>query len=221
MNDAGGRMNKRRVYSSLSLHPSSLRHGVVMMNEDYLWDKTGEDPEIEKLENALAAFRYKKTAPPELPAKILPFKRRETPRRFIRYAYAAAACVAFAVISLAVWLQISNKKTGEASAEITAIYAPQNNFESPTDTFAPLVQKSGTAKETAKPQVVKIKKVVPRNKIILARAVKKDKSDELTSEEKYAYNQLMLALSITGSKLRLVSDKIDTGKENAVNRDGK
>ena len=43
------------------------------MNEDYLWDKTGEDPEIEKLENALQVFRYKETAPPALPAKALPF----------------------------------------------------------------------------------------------------------------------------------------------------
>ena len=43
------------------------------MKEDYLWDKTGSDPEIEKLENALKAFRYQETAPPELPAKNYSF----------------------------------------------------------------------------------------------------------------------------------------------------
>ncbi len=36
------------------------------MKEDYLWDKTGENHEIERLENALKMFRYKETAPPSL-----------------------------------------------------------------------------------------------------------------------------------------------------------
>ncbi|MET0753592.1 MAG: hypothetical protein ABWZ66_09470 [Pyrinomonadaceae bacterium] len=193
------------------------------MNEDYLWDKTGEDPEIEKLENALAVFRYKETAPPELPAKVLPFKKKETPRSFVRYAYAAAACALFAAISFGVLLHNSNNKIGEA-AEVTAIYTPQNNFDSPTATFLPLIEKSRAPKEEVKPNIVKIKKAVApkalQNKL-LARNVKQAKPDELTTEEKYAYNQLMLALSITGSKLRLVSDKIEgMEKQDAVNKDG-
>jgi hypothetical protein len=194
------------------------------MNEDYLWDKTGEDPEIEKLENALAVFRYKETAPPELPAKVLPFKQKDAPRSFVRYAYAAAACVAFAAISLGVWLQLSNNKTGEAAAEITAIYTPQTSFETPTETFLPLIEKSRAQKEIAKPNIVKIRKPVSptiRQNRTLAQNARKAKPDELTTEEKYAYNQLMLALSITGSKLRLVTDRIEgTEKQNAVNKDG-
>lgn len=52
------------------------------MKEDYLWDKTGvADPEIERLENALAVFRYQEAEPPALPAKIVPFERK-TPRGF-------------------------------------------------------------------------------------------------------------------------------------------
>jgi hypothetical protein len=38
----------------------------------------------------------------------------------------------------------------------------------------------------------------------------------LTDEEKHAYDQLMLALSITSSKLKIVKDKIDGVEENAV-----
>ncbi|MGC2238238.1 MAG: hypothetical protein WA584_18940 [Pyrinomonadaceae bacterium] len=191
------------------------------MNEDYLWDKTGEDPEIEKLENALAVFRYKETAPPELPAKVLPFKKKDAPRSFIRYAYAAAACALFAAISLGVLSQLSNK-TGEIAADVTAIYTPQTSFETPTETFLPLIEKSKTSKEDLKPKIVKIKKAVsPRaaqNKL-LARNAKKTRPDELTTEEKYAYNQLVLALSITGSKLRLVTDKIEgTEKLNSINK---
>jgi hypothetical protein len=33
-------------------------------------------------------------------------------------------------------------------------------------------------------------------------------ADDLTEEERYAYNQLVLALSITGDKLNLVREKI-------------
>ena len=40
------------------------------MKEDYLWDKTGSDAEIENLENVLKAFRQTDDAPPEIPAKI-------------------------------------------------------------------------------------------------------------------------------------------------------
>ena len=197
---------------------------VIVMNEDYLWDKTGEDPEIEKLENALAVFRYKETAPPELPAKVLPFKKKETPRSFIRYAYAAAACAAFVFISLGVFLQISNKP-GEVMGDVTGIYLPQTNFENPTETFMPLVQKSRAPKEAVKPDVVRVKKSVPaarnQNKLIAHNKRIKKPEETLTAEEQYAYNQLMLALSITGSKLRLVSDKIEgTEKQKAVNKDG-
>ncbi len=60
------------------------------MKEDYLWNKTGNDPEIEKLENALKAFRYQETAPPALPAKIIPFETK-TSRGFFRLAFAFTA----------------------------------------------------------------------------------------------------------------------------------
>ena len=40
------------------------------MKEDYLWDKTGEDAEIARLENALQAFRYTETRRPNFPKKF-------------------------------------------------------------------------------------------------------------------------------------------------------
>ena len=42
------------------------------MNNDYLWDKTGEDAEIESLENLLGGLRFQPTAPPALPAAVAP-----------------------------------------------------------------------------------------------------------------------------------------------------
>ncbi len=60
------------------------------MNEDYLWDKIGSDAEVEKLEDALQSLRYRETAAPALPAKILIIK--PNPRRnFFRLGFALAA----------------------------------------------------------------------------------------------------------------------------------
>ena len=45
--------------------------------------------------------------------------------------------------------------------------------------------------------------------LVAKRSTIKPEPVRLTSEEKYAYNQLLLALSITSSKLKLVHEKID------------
>jgi hypothetical protein len=185
------------------------------MNEDYLWDKTGEDSEIEGLENALQVFRYRETAMPEPSAKVLPF-RREPSRKIFSYAMAAAACVAFAAFGLVVWLQISNNKTvvGENLAETTV---PQNN----TRSNAATVEKPNNLIDVKLPntrpsferKAVKIRQPVPafvQRKETKGQVIRHIKPDvRLTKEEQYAYNQLMLALSITSSKLKMVKDKVE------------
>jgi hypothetical protein len=50
-----------------------------------------------------------------------------------------------------------------------------------------------------------------------AQNIETKKPEALTKEEKYAYDQLMLALSITSSKLKMVKDKVAGVEEkNAV-----
>jgi len=85
-----------------------------MMKQDYLWDKTGEDSEIEELENALAAFRYQEIAPPTLPAKFPPFAEKAGAKirsRKFSFTFAFAACAAIVLILFGDWFQISNDKT--------------------------------------------------------------------------------------------------------------
>jgi hypothetical protein len=54
------------------------------MNDDYLWDKSGEpDPEVERLENLLGEFRHSK-----------PLHRETAPRQWLRYAAAVALVAA-------------------------------------------------------------------------------------------------------------------------------
>jgi hypothetical protein len=205
-----------------------------MMKKDYLWDKTGAaDPEIERLENALAVFRYQETEPPALRAKIIPFERK-TPRGFFRLAFAFASCAAAVAICLGVWLQFSNDKI-EVAKDSTETIAPPidekdaKKIAGPISVKKPSIsidEKIETPKQFNERRIVKVRKAVQpieRQNKTIARNVSGVKEPEvkLTKEEKYAYDQLMLALSITSSKFKMVKDKVagveekDTGRENA------
>ena len=201
------------------------------MKEDYLWDKTGEDPEIEKLENALAVFRCRENAP-AIAAKVLPFKRERAPRRVfsIRFAAAAAACIAFAAIAVGVLLQTSANKT-ENRQELTTAVAPEDKIVSlpeskpeksvasiaatPDNTITEKVAKTIKAaarntNSTGKFAPVSYQRLETQTKNSKAAAQKPEtRNIRLTKEEQYAYSQLLLALSITSSQLKLVQDKID------------
>lgn len=71
------------------------------MNDDYLWDKSGEpDPEIQELEEILAPLRY------EPKPLIIPV----TPKRNYLPLLAIAATVLIAILAGAVWLRLRTEK---------------------------------------------------------------------------------------------------------------
>jgi hypothetical protein len=80
------------------------------MNDDYLWDKSGEpDPQIQQLEEILGTLRYQ-------PKPLnLPHRRNYFPL------LAIAATVLVALVSGVLWLQINNR---EASIPAVAIAQP-------------------------------------------------------------------------------------------------
>ncbi len=204
------------------------------MKEDYLWNKTGSDPEIEKLENALKAFRHTEIAPPELPAKIIPFEKK-TSRRFFRLSFAFAAFGTILIVCLGVWFQFSDNKMETAkdspkivSPPIAETVAKEIPVEKPVDLVVEKPKKSvereiTNVKEIV-PQVVRQNKLTMRNieikkpdDSIAAQNLEAEKTTvKLTKQEKYAYDQLMLALSITSSKLKLVTDKIENIEERKI-----
>ncbi|MBA2621716.1 MAG: hypothetical protein H0U87_11005 [Acidobacteria bacterium] len=228
------------------------------MNEDYLWNKTGAvDPEIERLENALQAFRYRETAPPAvaveiLPAAVLPFRWR--PARQIFPLLAAAACVAFILIGTGAWLKTSNGKIGtsdETAEAQTSKFAKSDETISPsrnevsgslptnTERNNPTVKNTRVEniKETETQKSAGEKRLVATSKIVRAASSRKSEAAarnetggrktenqevRLTDEEQHAYSQLILALSITNSKLKLVKDKLENVREQtAVLKDGR
>ena len=72
------------------------------MNDDYLWDKSGEpDPQIQELEEILAPLRY------ELKPLIIPV----TPKRNYLPLLAIAATVLIAILAGSVWLGLRTEGT--------------------------------------------------------------------------------------------------------------
>ena len=190
------------------------------MKEDYLWDKTGEDAEIQSLENALKAFRFQESAPPALPQKVFTIEKRP-PRRFFRLGFAFAAFAAALVVFSVAWLQIGGDKN--SLAEIVVKNDPLNRVAKVAGDSFPDIQELVPAVDrenpppVLKPKVVRIRqKTAPVGrpaKTVARRPKTKEPSETLTAEEKYAYQQLMLALSITGTQLKIVKDKVQ-GIEN-------
>ncbi len=189
------------------------------MKEDYLWDKTGNDTEIEKLENILSQFRCKETSTPVIiPEKVLTIEK--TPKRKLfsfSFAFAFASCAAFVLVLLGVWFQVSNRNL-ENINDLSKSITPETKIvlpEKSVETVAP-IEAVKTPKPFEKPTFIKAKnstslrRIVPQKTIFIEQTnkVPKPESVKLTEEEQYAYDQLMLALSITSSKLKLVKEKI-------------
>lgn len=180
------------------------------MNEDYLWNKTGSDPEIEGLENALKPLRFAGTVPPRLPAKVA-IRKEESRRGFfglwLAPAFAAVAIAIFATFAYWPTTRSGQIATGPAETTLAPTRSTATQPESPpAPAVAPRVQE--TVPTVTLYRVPK--RQTPRPATLVA--IKSDHKVphvELTDEEKYAYSQLMLALSITSSKLKIVKDTLD------------
>ncbi len=180
------------------------------MNEDYLWNKTGSDPEIERLENALKPLRFAGSAAPRLPAKVATRKERSQ-RGFFGFwlapAFAAVAIAAFATI--AYWPPTRNMPVAAGPAE-NSVPPTKSTAAQPESRPAPIV-----VPPVQKPAPIVTLYKVPKRRtprpssLVAVNSGHKVPHVKLTDEEKYAYSQLMLALSITSSKLKIVKDAID------------
>lgn len=199
---------------------------------DYLWDKTGSNPEIEKLEKALQIFRYEEIAPPVIPAKILPFVKKKSARKSFPFLRAIAACLALASISLGVWILVSNTNK-EIAGDVLQEFVVEPKVANPINRASenqtpakpqvndkPTLQKTLHIEQKSAPKSVLTSKLgaknAGRNRVSVQRSKDAEKIIRLTEEEKYAYEQLMLALSITSKKLKLVKEKIDGTENQAV-----
>jgi hypothetical protein len=147
------------------------------MNDDYLWDKTGQpDPEIQQLEEILGTLRYQ---PKPL---VLPRQKNYFPL------LAIAASILLAIGAGSIWLRVRSPKEApkqQAQVEqptpkpIDAPQAPQNRSAS----NPPLQATNRIHRKRSAPSAVN------REEALMAK------------------DQLMLALRITSEKLQMVRTK--------------
>ncbi len=190
------------------------------MNEEYLWDKTGGDAEIEGFEKVLQTFRYKADEPPTLPAKT--FSLAEKPRRNWFQLGFVVAFASVAVLTVpTIWFLATNRDLS-IRTEMVRTHDPVLTVAGQNDVPEKIAIRPASGPESKRTSSSRtIKPAIKPLKTVAVNSKSKDQPVKLTKEEKYAYGQLMLALSITESKLKIVRDTIagDDESKSALQRD--
>ena len=158
------------------------------MNEDYLWDKSGQpDPEIQRLEEILGPLRYQ-PKPFAIPTNLA------TPRRR-RYfpLLAIAATVLLALLAAGIWFRVHVDQKSQ----------PQQANVTPTPPPPAIEEKTPSREVVAKDSTPVI--TIPRNNKprIRSTALKqRDREEALAAKE-----QLLFALRLASEKLNLAQRK--------------
>ena len=178
------------------------------MKQDYLWDRTGTDAEIESLELLLGGLAFRPAELPELPAREI---EPATTRRgwFFRLSlgFAAAsisiAALLIAVISMRQDSQPAIAVTQETTVAPAALPSPINEsgLEYQITSTTPL--RKPRPKKRNRREAKSLPAPQPRPRPVIT----------LTAEELDAYRQLMTALSVTGANLNIVRDKINGSED--------
>ena len=151
------------------------------MNEDYLWDKSGEpDPEIQRLEEILGPLRYQ-PKPFAIPTNLAtPQRRRYFPL------LAIAATILLALLAAGIWFRVRvDHKSQPQQANVTP--AP------------PATEEKMPSREVAKdstPVITIARNNKPRNRSTALK--QRDREEALAAKE-----QLLFALRLASEKLNL------------------
>jgi hypothetical protein len=188
------------------------------MNDDYLWDRTGEpDPEIQQLEELLGTLRYQ-PQPLELPSGVRPERR----RRFLP-PLAIAATIALMMLAAGVWVRFHR---GQAPASVVTAGGPpavSGEKNNPGSVVAPPTSGGGNQQLASGPgnragDVIGIgtnhRPVAPRHpfaKDANRHGGAVEPHSDLTAEQRdqaiAAKGQLMLALRVASAKLNFAQRK--------------
>ena len=180
------------------------------MNDDYLWEKTGEpDPEIQQLENILGELRYQ-PRPLEIPSNIKigrerSFFRDSGPR------LAIAAAIAMLVVGLGAWfvmqrLQRSPAPSVAQNPSQEPVKTPANDKRDDSLIVATPTPEQERTDVPPLPRVHRPSQATNANRFRNVAA----KNRQLTASEREgqaAKDQLMLALRVASAKLNLAQKK--------------
>ena len=182
------------------------------MSDEYLFEKQGSDGEIEKLESLLSVYRIEPVVP-KLPTAVLD-KTLNGRFGWFKFSYGFAFATLVLIFAAAVTtLQFLDRSAREVTS-ISPVETPEIDrpFVAPSNADQAAIDRPTTINETT----AEIKNLTRPMPVALHRSRKPAvnnvvavKTPRLTKEEKYAYDQLKVALWITGSKLKVVQDTID------------
>ena len=163
------------------------------MNDDYLWDKTGEpDPQVQQLEEILGTLRYQ-PKPLEIPDELpLPARRTNFPW------LAVAAGVLLAILAGGLW--VKTRSGGDAPPVRQAVGSPSPAVEEKSPLPVVTESKTPEQKPDDRKQVIAINRHRP--KVSTPVLSKQEREEALMAKE-----QVMLALRVTTEKLSLVHKK--------------
>ena len=154
------------------------------MNDDYLWDKSGEpDPEIKKLEEILGTLRYQ-PQPLELPGDL-----RVGHKRNYYPLVAIAATIILALLATAIWLRVRTENVPQLQQANAPVIPPPPRKEEP--------DRNVTPEKTPAPEKHLAVNHPPRKPYVSA-LKKREREEALVAKE-----QVMLALRLASEKLNM------------------
>lgn len=204
------------------------------MNEDYLWDKSGEpDPEIERLEQTLGRLRYKRPAEPlPLPAST----RRSFKLSFSQPALAAAAALVLLILAGGLWLSLQRSSYNEDKSTVAggAPSVIKQEEQQQAVSGQPLTLEAGRQIDNKAPQdegklvVATVPDAGSKRDKLPRRSTRarqelvsrrepsrssRERLEQIAHDGEKAKEQLIMALHIASEKLNRVQKKIQTNQE--------
>jgi hypothetical protein len=166
------------------------------MNDNYLWDRTGEaDAEVQRLEELLGTLRYQ-PQPLQIPSSI----RTGGKRNYVPLAIAAA--LALLLLAAGIWIRV---RTAQSTVPVEA--ARNTGIEPVAPPTAPPITPEAVAniKPPSTPNVVR-----QPQRIVVATIHKprvRREEPQLTAQEQEQKVQLLTALRLVSVKLNLAQRK--------------
>jgi hypothetical protein len=190
------------------------------MKSEYLFSKEGSDDEIERMEALLSVYRIESVAPALQRAAVAEEHSTRPGFRFL-FAYigviGSLAVVAIIFISVLTWqdgksVDVTAISPAVVISPVTAGDDSVSEYPSGESIAVPAQTTPGSDRPAA------IRAAYARSSRSVSKFQRRvSTAPKLTAEERYAYEQVKVALFLAGSKLKVVQDTIDRTDDNAKN----
>lgn len=176
------------------------------MNDNYLWDQSGEpDEEIQQLESLLSEFRYQPrplVLPEAMPERMPNATAKATIFSVTRLHFAAIAAMALLALGVGIWL---SARTATSNDDVVKTAPTATPTVAPPIEPVPQVAPSAPAPQTVK------QFNAPAHKAHFANhRPKRTPRKSLDAEGEAAKEKVLYALQVTSEKLNLIAKRVQT-----------